>query len=177
MGGLSPPSPHHRLWLWTRTTMKMLMSKLERSSFGEALLVRMAIISLHVNVKTPFLLLSRFFNNPLHANESSLIRNLSKFWRLTWGGGQESRVGEGVCPPPRWLRPCEQRIKLSRYSILVVHHNISMLNGFLNARVIQYWIYNSTVYQCTENILYTVRVYCNQFMCVPPTFLYCTIVS
>ena len=40
--------------------MKMKMSKFERRSLRKALLVSMATINLHINVKTPFYLLSRY---------------------------------------------------------------------------------------------------------------------
>ena len=56
------------------------------------MLVRMAIISLrvHVNVKTPFLLLY----NPL------TIQNLSKFPKVGWGAIGISVGGIAPCPPP-----------------------------------------------------------------------------
>ena len=51
--------------------MKMLMSLIEELITREKV-VRMAIISLHVNVKTPFY----------------IIQNLGKFLRLSWGRGK-----------------------------------------------------------------------------------------
>ena len=82
--------------LLTKTILKILMSKLESWSLGKSLLVRMAIISLHVIVKTPFHLLY----NPL------LIKNLSKFQNLCGGGKRDSYWGHYPLAPPRWLRPC-----------------------------------------------------------------------
>ena len=62
------------------------------------MLFRMAIIyeyvSLHVNVKTPFLLSFTQSNNPL------LIQNPSKFRRLAWEGARGIRGGGIASSPP-----------------------------------------------------------------------------
>ena len=63
-----------------------------RITRGKALLVRMAIISLHVNVKTPFHLL--------------LFKILASFegWH---GGGAREICGVGIAPcPPLATAPC-----------------------------------------------------------------------
>ena len=68
------------------------MSKLESWSLGKAFLVRMAIISLHVNVKIPFYkyLLSRYSRAKIHY--------LSKFRRSASGVGGKSAGGLPLAP-------------------------------------------------------------------------------
>ena len=62
-------------------TMKMLISQLELRSLGKTLLARIVIISLQVNVKTPFHLLSSYCKA-----KSSINSNPKQILKVGGGG-------------------------------------------------------------------------------------------
>ena len=80
------------LWsLLKRTTMKMLMSWW----LGKALIARMAIISLQVNVKIKLTISFTF--KLLQCNNSISIQILNKF--RNWLGGRQEKFVVGTLPP------------------------------------------------------------------------------
>ena len=134
------------------TTMKMLMRKLESWSLGKALLARMAIISLQVNVKTPFHLLSSYFRAFIHY----YLKSLTNFENGV--GGQEGFVGGAAPYPPAGYGPAFHYITVYDNSFIILiplwSSDFSPFNQHLRECIKISPVSTNTKFQFTQAILF-----------------------